>query len=191
MSIIKCYSLANLTAMNKLFSFIAALLFSLLLYAQEDSLDNERLAKMVNLSEVVVRTDLNVAKFMERVKNDTSFYKAFRSLHLVNFSAWNDIRIKDKKGRVKASMQSKTRQTRSGNCRTMEILDETHTGDFYTSDGQYNYYTAELYAGLFFTKGKICNENNIVKGIELNPSGKSGIEKHKQQLKMLFFNPGK
>ena len=177
--------------MNKLFSFIAALLFSLLLYAQEDSLDNERLAKMVNLSEVVVRTDLNVAKFMERVKNDTSFYKAFRSLHLVNFSAWNDIRIKDKKGRVKASMQSKTRQTRSGNCRTMEILDETHTGDFYTSDGQYNYYTAELYAGLFFTKGKICNENNIVKGIELNPSGKSGIEKHKQQLKMLFFNPGK
>ena len=174
------------------FLVLPFLFYCVCLHSQTtDSLDNERLAKMVNLSEVVVRTDLNVARFMERVKNDTSFYKAFRSLHLVNFNAWNDIRIKDKRGNIKASMQSKTRQVRNGNCRTMEVLDETHSGDFYNSDGQYNYYTAELYAGLFFTKGKICNENNIVKGIELNPSGKSGIEKHKQQLKMLFFNPGK
>jgi hypothetical protein len=53
------------------------------------------------------------------------------------------------------------------------------------------YYTAELYAGLFFTRDKICGESNIVKGMELSPQGKSGIEKHKEQLKMLFFNPGK
>lgn len=164
---------------------------SLALAQNEDSLDNERLAKMVSLSEVVVRTDLNVAGFMERVKKDTSFYKAFRSLHLVGYTSWNDIRILDKRGRTRASMQSKTKQVRESNCRRMEVLDENHTGDFYDQNGQFNYYTAELYAGLFFTSGRICGEDNIVKGIELNPSGKSGIEKHKQQLKMLFFNPGK
>ena len=65
--------------------------------AQEDSLDNERLAKMVNLSEVVIRSDLNVAMFMKRVKEDTTFYKAFRSLHLVGFTSLNDVRINDKK----------------------------------------------------------------------------------------------
>lgn len=51
--------------------------------------------------------------------------------------------------------------------------------------------TPELYAGLFFTKGTVCGENNIVKGRNLSTSGKSGIDKHKEQLKMLFFNPGK
>jgi hypothetical protein len=178
--------------MKKLSILLALIFLDLALPAQnEDSLDNERLAKMINLSEVVIRSDLNVAKFIERVKNDTTFYKAFRSLHLLSFSAWNDIRINDKKGNLKASLQSKTRQHRIDSCRTMEVLDENTTGNFYDENRNYNYYTTELYAGLFFTNGKICGENNIVKGVDLSPKSKSGIEKHKQQLKMLFFNPGK
>src|SRR5678816_2622646 len=76
--------------------------------AADDSLDNERLAKMVSLSEVIIRSDLNVARFMDQVKKDTTFYKAFRNLHLLGFTAWNDIRIRDKKGKIKASLQSKT-----------------------------------------------------------------------------------
>lgn len=158
---------------------------------QEDSLDIERLAKMINLSEVIIRTDLNVPRFINQVKNDTTFYKAFRNLHVISYTAWNDIRIKDKKGKIKASLQSKVKQHRSGNCRQMEVMDETSTGDFYNKDGGYNYNTGEMYAGLFFTKGKICGENNIVKGIDFNPRSLSGIAKHKEQLKMLFFNPGK
>jgi hypothetical protein len=161
------------------------------LYAQEDSLDNERLAKMVTLTEVTVRTDINVAKFIAHIKNDTSFYKAFRSLHLVGFTSLNDIRMRDKKNNVIASLQSKTIQKRDNNCRVMQIEEEKTTGNFYDKYRDYNYYTAELYAGLFFTKGKICNETNTVKGIALSPRSEKGIEKHKQQLKMLFFNPGK
>ena len=158
---------------------------------QEDSLDAERLARMVNLSEVLIRTDLNVARFINQVKNDTTFYKAFRNLHLLGFTAWNDIRVKDKKGKIKASLQSKTKQFRSNGCRSMQVLDENSTGNFYANDSSYNHYTAELYAGLFFTKGMVCGETNIVKGIDFNPRSVSGMEKHKQQLKMLFFNPGK
>lgn len=158
---------------------------------QEDSLDTERLAKMVTLSEVMLRTDINVARFINQVKNDTTFYKAFRNLHLLGFTAWNDIRVKDKKGKIKASLQSKTKQLRSNGCRSMQVLDENSTGDFYAKDSSFNYYTAELYAGLFFTKGLLCGETNIVKGIDFNPRSVSGMEKRKQQLKMLFFNPGK
>lgn len=159
--------------------------------AQEDSLDNERLAKMVSLSEVIIRNKLDVTLFMDQVKKDTSFYKAFRNLHVLGFTAWNDIRIRDKKDRTKASLQSKIRQSRSNGCRSMEVLDETHSGDFYDERGNYNYYTAELYAGLFFTKGVVCGESNIVKGIDFRPRSKSGLAKNKEQLKMLFFNPGK
>jgi hypothetical protein len=97
----------------------------------------------------------------------------------------------DKEGAVKASLNSKTRQNHVGNCRTMDILEEQTTGNFYSATGKYNYLTPELYASLFFTKGKICGENNIVKGRNLLMSSKSGMEKHKDQLKMLFFNPGK
>lgn len=157
----------------------------------EDSVDNERLAKMVNLSEVIIRTDLNVARFISQVKNDTTFYKAFRNLHVLGFTSWNDIRIRDKKGHIKAALMSKTKQTRSNGCRTMEVLSENSSGDFYEGDGEYNYYTAELYAGIFFTKGTICGESNSVKGIDFKPRSQRGLAKHKEQLKMLFFNPGK
>jgi hypothetical protein len=176
----------------KLLTLLILLRFCSLIYGQDpDSLDTERLAKMVHLSEVIIRTDMNIATFIERVKKDTTFYKAFRNLRVLGFTAWNDIRIRDKKGNTKASLVSKTRQLRSGGCRSMEILTEKAGGDFYDSDRNYNYYTGELYAGLFFTKGTICGESNIVKGVDFKPKSEKGMEKRKEQLKMLFFNPGK
>jgi hypothetical protein len=97
--------------------------------------------------------------------------------------------MKDKRGKISASLDSKTRQTYANGCRTMEVLEENITGDFY--DGKsYNYTTAELYASLFFTKGRVCGESNIIGRKLFSTKGKSGIEKHKEQLKQLFFNPG-
>ena len=172
-------------------------LISILFFAQtaicqeEDSIDNARLAKMIQLSEVVVRNKLDVQSFIQRVKNDTTFYKAFKNLRVLSFTSMNDIRMQDKKGKLKASLQSKTRQHVTKGCRTMEVISETTTGDFYEKDSSYNYYTAELYASLFFTKDKVCGENNIVAGHQRNVRSKQGLEKHKEQLRMLFFDPGK
>src|SRR5689334_13791357 len=177
--------------MYKSLLFFLFLLLHFVGLAQNDSADNERLAKMISLSEVVVRTDINVPKFIERVKNDTTFYKAFRNLHVLSFSSLNDIRLLDRNGKQKASLESKTRQKRSDGCRTMDVLSETTTGDFYDKHKNYNYYTAELYAGLFFTTGRVCGETNIVKDFRFDAKDKKGIEKSKEQLKMLFFNPGK
>ena len=160
-------------------------------FGQEDSLDNERLKKMITLSEVVVRNNFDVAKFLQLIKNDTTFYKAFRTLHILGFTSLNDIRMMDRKRSVKASLQSKTIQHVSNGCRTMETVQESANGNIYDADKNFNYYTAELYASLFFTKTKVCGENNIVQGIEHSTKSKSGIEKHKEQLKMLFFDPGK
>ncbi len=165
---------------------------SIFSFAQEvDSTDNARLAKLITLSETVIRSDLNVSKFIERIKNDTSFYKAFKNLRVLNFSSLNDIRVLDETGKNIASLFSKTRQYRFDNCRTMEVLEEKYTGDFFDKKKNYNYYTAELYASLFFTKGKICGETNIVKNKQRDVKSKKGIEKRKEQLKMLFFDPGK
>ena len=147
--------------------------------------------KTITLSEVVVNNKLNVPAFINRIKNDTSFYKAFRNLHILGFTAINDIRMNDGDGKIKAGLHSTTKQIRSNNCRSMVTLEEQVTGDMYDENRLFNYYTAQMYASLFFTKDSICGENNIVTGTEFSTKGKSGMEKNKEQLKMLFFNPGK
>lgn len=147
--------------------------------------------KIITLSEVVINNKLNIPAFIEHIKNDTSFYKAFRNLRILGFTAINDIRMNNSDGKVKAALRSTTRQIRTDNCRKMETLEEQVTGDIYDDLHNFNYYTAQMYASLFFTKDSVCGEDNIVAGREFSTAGKSGMEKHKEQLKMLFFNPGK
>lgn len=146
----------------------------------------------IQMDEVVIKavnSGWDVSAFIKRVREDTTFYKAFRSLHLVNYIAVNHIDILDSRGKIKSSYYSKTKQNVRNGCRTMDILEEKVTGDFYKRNNEYRYYTAELYATLFFTRGKICNENNIVKDA-LRLDGKGQLEKNKYRLKMLMFNPG-
>ena len=147
--------------------------------------------KVITLSDVVIDRNLNVPGFINKIKTDSSYYKAFRNLHVIGFSALNDIRMLNKSGDLQASLHSKTRQLRQAGCRSMQVQEEEVTGDFYTNDRQFNYYTAKMYASLFFTQGLVCNENNTVSGVSFSLDGKKGIDKHKEQLKMLFFNPGK
>lgn len=164
--------------------------FSIDLAAQQDSSVSIG-KKVVTLKEVVVRNNLNVPGFIEKVKNDTTFYKAFKNLKILGYTALNDIRMRDKEDNEVAALQSKTEQVEKNGCRSTLVLEEKTSGDIYDEDKNWNYYTGELYAGLLFANGTICGENNIVKGSELSIKNKRGIEKHKEQLKMLFFNPGK
>lgn len=147
--------------------------------------------KVITLSEIIIRNNVNVPSFIERVKNDTTFYKAFRNLRILEFTSLNDIRMLDKKGKVKASLFSRTRQWAQKGCRHTIVEDEQVSGDIYDRKGNYNYYTPELYAGLFFASDTVCGETNIVKGMDIEVKGKSGMARRKEQLKMLFFNPGK
>lgn len=147
--------------------------------------------KTVTLKEVVVRSNLNVPAFIKRVQNDTTFYKAFRNLRVLSYTSLNDIRMMDKKGKQKASLFSRTRQHANAGCRWTEVLEESVTGDMYDKKKRLNYTTAEMYASLFFAPDTVCGETNIVKDVAFSLKDKRGLEKHKEQLKMLFFNPGK
>jgi hypothetical protein len=174
----------------KVLAFLLVFLTGRSVFAQKDTAVTVN-NKAITLKEVVVRSNLNVPAFIERVKEDTSFYKAFRNLKVLGYTALNDIRMLEKKGDVKATLNSRTQQIVKDNCRWMKILEESTTGDMYDKKHNFNYYTANLYAGLFFARDTLCGETNIVKGNEFNTKDKTGLEKHKEQLKMLFFNPGK
>lgn len=146
----------------------------------------------LQMDEVTVqasKSGFDVAAFISRVQNDTTFYKAFRSLRITPHTIRNDIKIFNRKNKVIASLKSKTTQTVHNGCRSMQVSNEQTTGNFYKRKGQYRYYTAELYAHLFFTKGTICGETDIVEG-SLEEREKGGLGKSKYQLKQLMFNPG-
>lgn len=160
------------------------------LLAQKDT-TVEVQGRMITLSEVVIRSNMNVGAFIKYVQDDTTFFKAFRNLRVLSFTAINDINILNKKQNIKAAWKAKTRQTVTNGCRTMEVLEQEKKGNIYDGDYDWNYYTASMYAGLFLTKGEVCGESNIVAGYDFSAKDKSGMEKHKAQLKMLFFNPGK
>ena len=174
------------------FKYIGIMLGMLVLnanvYAQDTTFNDG--GQKFTLSDAIVRNNFDYKAILQRIKEDTSFYKAFKTLRTIGYSSYNYIQMKDKNEKVVATLNSKTKQTRKDNCRTMEVLEEKVTGNLRDAFGNYNYVTPSLYASLFFTKGTICGETNIVKGKVREIRG-SGIEKAKEQLKMLFFNPGK
>ncbi len=146
----------------------------------------------IQMDEVVIsaaRGGWDVQGFIRRVQNDTTFYKAFKSMRVTSYVATNDIRIHNKKGKVNASLYSLTKQKAWNGCRSMETLQEKVTGNFYKRNKEYRYYTAELYAYLFFTKDTLCNQNDIVADALAEAEG-GRIGKHKYKLKQLIFNPG-
>jgi hypothetical protein len=156
-------------------------------WAQDTTLNIEN--QTFTLADVIVRNNFEYKDILARIKRDTSFYKAFKTLRTIGYSSFNHIEMYDKNQKMQASLDSRTRQNRIGDCRTMDVLEEKTFGNIRDNKGEYNYVTPSLYASLFFTKGKICGETNIVKGKKRTIQG-SGIEKAKEQLKMLFFNPG-
>jgi hypothetical protein len=141
------------------------------------------------LTDAIVRNNFDYKAILDKIKRDTSFYKAFKTLRTIGYSSLNHIEMYDKNQKMEASLDSRTRQNKFGDCRTMDVIEEKTFGKLRDSKGAYNYITPSLYASLFFTKGKICGETNIVNGKKRTIQG-SGIEKAKEQLKMLFFNPG-
>lgn len=172
-----------------LFIFFFILCASFNGFTQDSSVNFEK--NVVTLKEVVVRSNLNVAAFIKRVKDDTTFQKAFQNLKVLGYTSINDIRMLGKDGRPKATLISKTRQETGHGCRWMHVLDEKVTGNIYDRSHHFNYYTTQLYSSIFFAYDTVCGETNIIAGTKFSTQGKSGVNKHKEQLKMLFFNPGK
>ena len=170
-------------------SFLLLICMSLVGYswAQDTTMNIEN--QTFTLADAIVRNHFEYKDILARIKRDSSFYKAFKTLRTIGYSSFNHIEMYDKNLKMEASLDSRTRQNRIGDCRTMDVIEEKTFGNLRDRNGEYNYLTPSLYASLFFTKGKICGETNIVKGKKRTIQG-SGIEKAKEQLKMLFFNPG-
>ncbi|MCL6524630.1 MAG: hypothetical protein K6T34_08190 [Thermoflavifilum sp.] len=182
-------------------SFLWALAISLSylptkLCAQQDSAVVNDIARHIQLDSVTIvasRSGFDIPLFIQRVKDDTTFYKAFKTLRVIGFTAENYMWIFDQKDHQVASYESLTRQTRRNGCRTLQVLHEKTTGDFYKNKRKqkYRYYTAEMFAHVFLDPGPVCGEDNLVHGGKPEVKDPNHqIEKHIEELKQLIFNPG-
>jgi hypothetical protein len=75
----------------------------------QDSTINEQ-GQQFTLTEAIVRNNFDYKAILQKIKEDTSFYKAFRTLHTIGYSAYNHIEMKDKHAQLSASLDSKTKQ---------------------------------------------------------------------------------
>ena len=132
------------------------------------------------------RQGFDVPDFIRMVREDQTFYQAFRNLRFLSYSSENSIELYDKKDRPKASFQSTIRQQAEGLCRSMEVREEQTTGNFYKRKKKYRYYTAKLYDRLFFTHQPTCEKSRESR----EDPGAKGMDKHVRELKKLIFRPG-
>lgn len=142
----------------------------------------------VLLSAVVI-ADMNkgfdVDKFITRVRKDSTFYKAFKSLSLVSCTQYNDIEFFDKKGNRTSFYNSVSNQVYKNSCRTMTNHNIKHSKNYFKKKNEPRFITAKFYHKLFMLDKKRCNENDIVGG-EISSSNNNRID----QLKKLIFKPG-
>lgn len=160
------------------------------LNAQVDT-SHKYIAAIVYLDSFVVRASrhgFDVEDFIRLVREDDSFYEAFRNLRRHPFLFDTDFRVFDKKGRLDAMYLSTHRQLWDGRCRSMEVLKETIVGKFWKRKRKHRYYTFRMYDRLFFTHGKVCELTDAEWADD--PASLKGMEKHVEELKRLVFRPG-
>jgi hypothetical protein len=144
----------------------------------------------IELDSFVVRAGFDPRAFIRRVQNDTTFYKAFRSLHLVPFTSTDSYMAFGKNRQVTATNNCRSQQKIDARgCRVATLLSQQTTGDFFKRNGSHSYFTAQLFYDLFYSKTPVCNQDDIVAGV-LKLVDNSRMEKSKYELKQLIFNPG-
>ncbi len=167
---------------------LCLLLSTQFLSAQTDSL-YQYFGGVIYLDSMTVtasRSGFDVADFIDKVETDDSFYKSFKNIRILSYSAENQIFIKNDKNKIRADYYSKTKQVSDGNCREMIVDEEKVNGDFYKKKKDYRYYTAKLFDRVFYTEEKVCEDENE----DADNESPSGMEKHYQELKKLIFSPG-
>lgn len=164
--------------------------FSYPLCAQTNDSFISKFSGTIELDSFVVRSGFDTKAFIRRVQTDTTFYKAFKSMHLVPFNSTNTFEVFAQGESVKATYSCNTKQKiDTKGCRITEISDEKVTGNFFKKNGSFKYYTASLFWQLFYSKQKVCYQSDVV-GNGIEQQGKGTVERNKYALKQLIFNPG-
>ena len=150
--------------------------------------DSSQLYKGYVLNSVLIddiKKGFDIDKFIKRIQDDTTFYKAFKSMSLMSYTQYNDVQFRDKNGERTSFYNSISEQTYDGTCRTMQTKNIKKSKNYFKRKKEPRFITSKFYHKLFLIDKKVCNENDIVNGkIDANENNRIN------QLKQLIFKPG-
>lgn len=156
-------------------------------HAQPDTL-----FKHVQLDEFVVSaqaTGFSVEAFIQQVRSDTSFHKAFLNTRYHPHRMYSALVVSNKGERELATLYRETRLVREGKLARQVIDTERVEGKLRDRKGEFRYLTAEMYDDVFFPKGEYVADNSVA-ARKLEVERGSRFEKYKSELKKFMFDPG-
>ena len=124
---------------------------------------------------------LTAADFVQLVREDESFYRAFRNLRTTAYRFETTLTMYDKRAGEAAHYRATIRQHSDGDCRWNVVEDRAVRGRLYKR-AEPRFYTYKLYDRLFLTRDTVC-ESTVV-----DDAGK--LTERTDQLKALVFRPG-
>jgi len=173
------------------FGFIVLLLtfFAFNVFSQNPVDDD--IAKIVYMDSIVIkasREDFSAPDFIEMIREDESFYLAFRNLRAADYSFLTDMSFFNRKGVKDGAYVALHHQVIEDGCRYQMKITENLSGKFYNKRRKKSkFYTFELYDRLFLLHDTTCNITVQPQRVDFEGEGMEG---HVSELKKLIFAPG-
>jgi len=157
------------------------------LFAQED----EKIYGSIELDTLTIlaSNEFDVKTFIQRIKDDTTFYQAFKNLRYYPHKAIGNLWVYNKREKEKASEKVDVTQHLKDNKMWQNHKTISATGKLRTKKGEYRFTTAEMYYNTFFPVDTIPVSTNMTK-VKEEPVGNSKKSKYKHDIKLMMFNPG-
>lgn len=146
----------------------------------------------ITLDEVVISAQadgFDVAAFVDRVRTDTTFHKAFLNTRYFPYAVKSEAVVRRKDERESAAIFRRARLLSDGAMATQRIDSLSERGRLRDRKGRFRYLTIEMYDDVFFPKGEFP-ANNTVAGRKLELERASRFDKYKSELKKFMFDPG-
>jgi hypothetical protein len=129
----------------------------------------------------------DVNNFIEMVREDTSFYQAFKNLRLISHNANHKQEFFSEKRKSIDFYNAKTHLLPSGSCKDIKFISKETSKTYNKKNGERKYLTAKLYERVFLPSGKICASANTE---TTNKKNEVIIDYYYGELKRFIFQPG-
>lgn len=167
-------------------------LFFIVFYCNASAqIKSDSIMKSINLDSVMIisKAGLSQEDFINAIKTDTIFYRAFQEMKLYSFFANNQIVTYDKKGKVESTIFRKIFHNNTGKKYKQEVLEAKESGKIFKKNGKYELYTVKMFFYIFMNENNsdfVAPEQNFTNN---TTKGKTD-EGYKEKLKTLIFRPG-
>ncbi len=158
------------------------------LFAQEEF--DFDIGGLFDLDSIVVTASgsLNIDEMIDVMRNDTTFYEAFRRLRVNEHHADHHIEYLNKKGKTIGNQYVSTQQVPATkpNCFRLEITKNDKEGNIEKKDGENRFLSQKVFAELFMNSNELYCKSNRTE----NHQNSSMVDRYIDNLKLLIFAPG-